>query len=97
MTGAETPCISVNFFSGGCHTPPSLGWEVSAHMSSQSNDGLRVHNVKMKKLQLGQKRGAFRCIYGLQSPSINRFEFFHHQTPGLAGSSCCKDFSAKMN
>ena len=84
-------------FFRGCCTPPCLGWEVGAHMSGQSNDGLRVRNVKMKKFVPGQKWGTCTCMYGLWGPSINRFEFFRHQTPGLAGSSCCKDFLAKIN
>ena len=34
-----------------------MGWEVKIDMSGQSNDYLRVCNVKMKKLLTGQKRG----------------------------------------
>ena len=78
MTGAETPRISVNFFSGGHRAPLSLGWEVKTHMSLQSNDGLRVRNVKMKKFLPGRKWGICTCMYGLRGPSVNQFEFFHH-------------------
>ena len=65
------PHISVNFFSGGHHTPLSLGWEVGAHMSVQSNDGLRIRNVKMKKFVPEWKRGTCTCMYGLRGPSVN--------------------------
>ena len=34
-----------------------MGWEVKIDMSGQSNDCLRVCNVKMKKFLMGQKRG----------------------------------------
>ena len=91
------PCISVNFFSGGHRTPPSLGWEVGAYMSGQSNDGLRVCNVKMKKFVPGQKWGTCTCMYGLWGPSINRFKFFHRWITGHIGSSCCEHFSVKIN
>ena len=76
MTGAETPHTSMKFFSMGHHMPPCLGWEVDAHMSGQSNDGLRVRNVKMKKFLPGWKWGTCTCMYGLRGPSINRCEFF---------------------
>ena len=39
--GRNAPYLR-EFFLMGCHTPPCLGWEVNAHMSGQSNDGLRV-------------------------------------------------------
>ena len=45
-------------------------------MSLQSNDGLRVCNVKMNKFLPGRIRGTCTCVYGLQGSSINRFEFF---------------------
>ena len=56
------PHTSVKFFSMGHLMPPCLGWEVDAHMSGQSNDGLRVRNVKMKKFVPGQKRGTCMCM-----------------------------------
>ena len=71
MMGAETPRISVNFFSGGHRTPPCLGWEVETHMSLQFNDGLRVRNVEMKKFVPGRKQGPCTCMYGLRGPSVN--------------------------
>ena len=83
------PHISVNFFLMGCHMPSSLGWEVSAHMSVQSNDGLRVRNVKMKKILPGQKRGTCTCIYELWGPSVNRFEsFFFSKVVKLNEEEC---------
>ena len=56
------PHMSVKFFSMGHYMPPCLGWEVDAHMTGQSNDGLRVCNVKMKKILLGQKQGTCMCM-----------------------------------
>ena len=76
MMGAETPHTLLNFFSVGCCAPPCLGWKVETHMSLQSNDGLRVRNVEMKKFVPGWKRGTCTCMYGLRGPSINQFEFF---------------------
>ena len=90
------PHISVNFFDGPLHVS-CLGWKVNAHVSGQSNDCLRLCNVKMKKILLGQKRGTFPCMYGLRGPSINRFEFFLCRTPDLAQSSCCEDILAQIN
>ena len=75
--GGNAPYPFEFFFSVGCRTPPSLGWEVETHMSLQSNDGLRVRNVEMKKFRPGRKRGTCTCMYGLRGPSVNRFEFFH--------------------
>ena len=49
ITRAETHHICVNFFFDGLLHVSCLGWEVNAHVSSQSNDCLRVCNVKMKK------------------------------------------------
>ena len=47
-----------------------MGWEVKIDMSGQSNDCLRVCNVKMKKFLMGQKQGT--C----QSRENVRFSFF---------------------
>ena len=70
------PHTSVKFFSMGRRTPPCLGWEIDTHMSGQSNDGLRVRNVKMKKFLPRRKRGTCMCMYGLWGSSVNQFEFF---------------------
>ena len=43
-------------------------------MSDQSNDCLRVCDVKMKKKLLGQKRGTFQRIYRFMACSVKRFE-----------------------
>ena len=51
-----------------------MGWEVKIDMSGQSNDCLRVCNVKMKKFLLGQKRGTFSRTFGFWSCSIKWFE-----------------------
>ena len=67
------------FFDGLLHVS-CLGWEVKTHMSGQSNNCLRVCNVKMKKFPPGWKRGTFPCMYGLWGPSVNRFEFFSQDT-----------------
>ena len=76
MTGAETPHMSMKFFSMGHRMPPCLGWEVNTHMSGQSNNGLRVHNVKIKKFLPGGN-GAHVCAckgYGaLASTDLNFF------------------------
>ena len=53
-----------------------MGWEVKIDMSGQSNDCLRVCNVKMKIFLMRQKRGTFPRMHGLQDCSIDRFEFF---------------------
>ena len=36
-----------------------MGWKVKIDMSGQSNDCLRLCNVKMKKFLPGQKQGTF--------------------------------------
>ena len=51
-----------------------MGWEVKIDMSGQSNDCLRVCNVKMKKILLGRKRGTFPRIFGFQGCSVKWFE-----------------------
>ena len=51
-----------------------MGWEVKIDMSGQSNDCLRVCNVKMKKFLLGRKQGTFPRIFGFQGCSIKWFE-----------------------
>ena len=48
-----------------------MGWEVKIDMIGQSNDCLRVSNVKMKKNLLGQKQGTFLRIYRLR-PVVSR-------------------------
>ena len=68
MTGAETPHTLLNFFLVGRRTPPSLGWEVETHMSLQSNDGLRVRNVKMKKFSPGRKMWHILVDFPLTGP-----------------------------
>ena len=47
-----------------------MGWEVKIDMSGQPNDCLRVCNVKMKKILLGQKRGTFPRIFGFRGCSV---------------------------
>ena len=61
---------------GGALHISCMGWEVKIDMSGQSNDCLRVCNVKMKKILQGQKWGTFPRMYGLQGCSVNQFEFF---------------------
>ena len=51
-----------------------LGWEVKIDISGQSNDCLRVCNVKMKKKLPGWKQGTFLRMYRLQDHSIKWFE-----------------------
>ena len=53
-----------------------MGWEVKIDMSGQSNDCLRVCNVKIKKFLTGQKQGTFLRIFGFRGRSIERFENF---------------------
>ena len=57
-------------------------------MSGQSNDGLRVCNVKMKKFLPGQKWGTCTCMYGLWGPSVNRFELFFSKIVKLDEEEC---------
>ena len=47
-----------------------MGWEVKIDMSGQSNDCLRVCNVKMIKFLLGQKRDTFPRIFGFRGCSV---------------------------
>ena len=51
-----------------------MGWEVKIDMSGQSNDCLRVCNVKMKKILLGRKQGTFPRIFGFRGCSVKWFE-----------------------
>ena len=51
-----------------------MGWEVKIDMSGQSNDCLRVCNVKMKNFLLGWKRGTFPRIFGFRGCSVKWFE-----------------------
>ena len=51
-----------------------MGWEVKIDISGQSNDCLRVCNVKMKNFLLGQKRGTFLRIFGFWGCSVKWFE-----------------------
>ena len=60
-------------------------------MSGQSNDCLRVGNIKMKIFLLGQKWGTFLRMKGLQGCRVNQFKFFHRIT-GDYKSSCCGHF-----
>ena len=53
-----------------------MGWEVKIDMRGQSNDCLRVCNIKMKIFLLRQKWGTFPKMYELQGCSINQFKFF---------------------
>ena len=49
-----------------------MGWEVKIDKSGESNDCLRVCNVKMKKFLPGRKQGTFReCRgYGTQTQQM---------------------------
>ena len=62
------------FFRGPLHIS-CMGWEVKIDVSGQSNDCLRVCNVKMKFFLLGQKWSTFPRMYGLWGCSIDEFEF----------------------
>ena len=44
-----------------------IGSELKNDMSGQSNDSLRLCNVKMRKCLLGHKLGTFPSMHGLQS------------------------------
>ena len=61
------------YFTGLLHVW-CMSWEVKVDMSGQSNDCLRVCNVKMKKFLPGQKWGTFPRIYKLLGRSVKRFE-----------------------
>ena len=65
-----------DFLLGGALHISCMGWEVKIDMSCQSNGCLRVCNVKMKKILLGQKWGTSLRMCGLQGHSVNQFEFF---------------------
>ena len=54
----------MTFFSGLLGVS-CLGWEVKIDMSGQSNDCLRICNVKMKKNHTQAERGTFQRIYKL--------------------------------
>ena len=58
------------------------------HISGQSNYCLRVCNIKMKKILLGWKWGTFPCMYGLQGPSVNRFESVFSKMVKLDEEEC---------
>ena len=71
---------------GCCESCTWVG-EVKIDMSGQSNDCLRVCNIKMKIFLPGQKWGTILRMYELQGCSINWFNFFswdHRQTISLA-------------
>ena len=62
-------------FGGPLHIS-CMGWEVKIDMNGQSNDCLRVCNVKMKKKLPGQKQGTFlRMGYG--AVALTNLNFFH--------------------
>ena len=48
-----------------------MGWEVKIDMSGQSNDCLRVCNIKMKIFLLGQKQGTFLSMFLIYEITVN--------------------------
>ena len=63
-------------FLGGPLYVLCMGWEVKIDMSGQSNNCLRICNVKMKKNFTRVEMGTFPRLYWLRGCSIDRFEFF---------------------
>ena len=53
-----------------------MGWEVEIDMSGQSNDCLRVCNVKMKKKITRAEMGHISENVGLQGIASNNLNFF---------------------
>ena len=53
-----------------------MGWEVKIDMSGQSNDCLRVCNVKIKFFLSEWKQGTFPSILAFWGHSIEQFESF---------------------
>ena len=53
-----------------------LGREVKNDMSGQSNDALRVCNVKIRKSLMGAKQGTSSWLFGLPALSVEQFELF---------------------
>ena len=53
-----------------------MGWEVTINMSGQSNDCLKVCNVKMKIFLPGWKWGIFLRIRRLQPVALSNLNFF---------------------
>ena len=51
-----------------------MGWEVKIDISGQSNDCLRVCNVKLKNFLLRWKQGTFPRIFGFWGCSVEWFE-----------------------
>ena len=73
--GGNAPHLHEIFFNRPPHTSV-FGWEVDTHMSGQSNDGLRVCNVKMKKFYQDRNEAhVCACMgYGaLASTDLNLF------------------------
>ena len=85
MAGAETPHTPLNFFFDG---PPHASLFGLGGQNDGQNDGLRVRNVKMKKIVPGQIRGTCTCMYGLRHPSINQFEIFFSKIVKLDEEEC---------
>ena len=73
-----------------------MGWEVKIDMSGQSNDCLRVCNIKMKIFLPDQKCGTFLRMYEIQGCSANQLNFFHRIT-GDYQSSCCGHILVNIN
>ena len=53
----------MNFFARPLHVS-CMGWEVKIDMSGQSNDCLKVCNIKMKKIYQGKTRAHFQEFTG---------------------------------
>ena len=53
-----------------------MGWEVKIDMSGQSNDCLRVCNVKMKKFYRGRNGAHFRECRGYGAVALADLKIF---------------------
>ena len=63
LPGRKRPTFPWTFLDGPLHIS-CLCWEVNTHMSGQSNDCLRVCNVKMKKILQGRNGAHFHAYMG---------------------------------
>ena len=64
-------------FSGSLCTSFVWVWEVKIDMSGQSNDYLRVCNVKMKNFLWGGNRAHFQECMGYRAVASTDLNFFH--------------------
>ena len=66
-------------------------------MSGQSNNSLRVCDVKIRKWLPGHKWGAFLGMHGLMACRVKQFKFFAKESQLTFLSSCCKQiFTSHM-